>query len=168
MNKRITVLSIVIVLILSVSVLYKYLNSSSFVDENTNVQTSGAENKKKDDTVIVKIGHTVVKVDIANTPLERMRGLSGREFLKEGEGMFFVYDKSGIYTFWMPDMNFALDIIWISGEGRVVYIKENATPENYPEKYTPSEYAKYVLEVPSGYAKRKNIKIGSKVEIVKK
>ena len=167
MNKRMYALSIVIVLILSVSVLYKYLNSSSIVDENTNVQASGAENKKKDNGVTVKVGDAVVGADIADTSLKRMKGLSGRVSLGDGEGMLFVYDKSGIYTFWMPDMNFAIDIIWISGDGKVVHIKENARPEDYPEKYTPLEYARYVLEVPSGYVKKNNIEIGSKVEIIK-
>ncbi len=160
-------LSIVIALVLSVSVLYKYLNSNSVLDENTNMQTSGAENKKKDDGVTVKVGGAVVSADIADTSLKRMKGLSGRASLSDGDGMLFVYDASGIYTFWMPDMNFAIDIIWISSDGKVVYIKENAKPEDYPEKYTPSEYARYVLEVPSGYVKKNNIKIGSEVGIIK-
>ena len=46
-----------------------------------------------------------------------MKGLSGRDNLADDEGMFFVFEKSDIYPFWMKDMKFAIDIIWIMEDG---------------------------------------------------
>ena len=74
--------------------------------------------------------------------------------------MLFVFDKPGQYPFWMKDMNFAIDIIWIGEDLRVVYIKKDARPELYPETYTPTENAKYVLEVPAGFSEKNNLKVG--------
>ena len=94
------------------------------------------------------------------------QGLSGRNKLKEDEGMLFVFNHIGQYPFWMKDMNFAIDIIWLGEDLSVVFIKKNALPESYPETFTPSQNAKYVLEVSSQFLKKNNIKIGDKVEFL--
>ena len=52
------------------------------------------KNKK---TYTFKIGETIMKVGIANTDEERLKGLSGRESLKEGEGLLFIFDAEGYY-----------------------------------------------------------------------
>ncbi len=109
---------------------------------------------------IVKIAGTEIIVDVANTPKARTQGLSGRASLKEDEGMLFIFDSSGIYTFWMKDMNFPIDIIWINQNLEVVYIKKNATPESYPATFGPEENALYVLEVVSGFSETHNLKLG--------
>lgn len=94
-------------------------------------------------------GTTTVSIAIASTFTDRERGLSGRAFLGEGEGMLFIFDHSEAYGFWMPDMNFAIDMIWIDSNWHIVDIKENATPESYPTIFTPRAPARYVLEVPA-------------------
>jgi|SRR3989344_6918491 len=118
----------------------------------------------------VKMAGQRIKVDLASTPGEQGQGLSGRAPLKEDEGMLFVFERPGKYSFWMKDMNFAIDIIWIAGEDfrdlKVVYIKEGARPESYPEQYVPDEDAKYVLEVVTGFSGKHNLKVGDKVEFV--
>jgi len=121
----------------------------------------------------VKIGDMAFNVTVADTVDERMKGLSGRKELSIHEGLLFVFDKPGIYPFWMKDMNFPIDIIWIGlkpggligaeEDFRVVYIKENASPKSYPETFTPNTPALYVLEVNAGTASDKKIKIGDKV-----
>lgn len=111
----------------------------------------------------IKIAGQEVKVDLAITAGEQEMGLSGRENLLENTGMLFVFEKEGIYPFWMKDMNFPIDMIWINGGMRVVYIQENATPESYPEIFDPKTNAKYVLEVPAGFSKNNNLKVGDKV-----
>ena len=108
----------------------------------------------------VKIGDVNVQVELATTPQARAQGLSGRAGLSEDEGMLFIFDKSGRYSFWMKDMNFAIDIIWISDDMRVVYIKKDARPESYPESFMPETSALYVLEVNAGYAKQHDLKEG--------
>ena len=63
----------------------------------------------------------------------------------------------------MKDMKFRLDIIWIGRDLKVVYIKNNAKPESYPEIFTPNIFAKYVIELNAGTAQNQKIKIGDNV-----
>jgi uncharacterized protein len=114
----------------------------------------------------VNIAGQNIKVDLALTGSEQEQGLSGREGLKDNEGMLFVFAKPGEYSFWMKDMKFPIDIIWLSEGLKVIYIKDNALPELYPETYRPVSNdgdAKYVLEVNSGFSKKNNLKIGDSV-----
>lgn len=112
----------------------------------------------------VKIAEQNIKVDLALTRESHAQGLSGRESLSEGEGMLFVFEKVGKYFFWMKDMNFAIDIIWIGEDMKIVYIKKDARPENFLETYGPDVDIKYVLEVVSGFADKNNLKVGDRVE----
>jgi len=118
----------------------------------------------------VKIAGVTLKVELATTPQAQEQGLSGRNGLKENGGMLFIFNTAGKYPFWMKDMNFPIDIIWIAGEDsndlRVVYIKKNASPESYPETFVSGEDARYVLEVISSFSEKNNLKVGDKVEFL--
>lgn len=115
----------------------------------------------------VRIGDVFVEVESVVDPVAQARGLSGREGLVENKGMLFIFPKSGIYPFWMKDMKFAIDMIWISEFGRVVYIKKNATPETYPDLFVSEDLAKYVLEVPTGFADTHSLKVGDTLEFLR-
>jgi len=114
----------------------------------------------------VEIAKTSIKVDLALTPEEQMQGLSGRSALREDEGMLFVFDNPGKYLFWMKNMNFSIDIIWIGEDLHIVYIKKDAKPELYLETYGPDKDAKYVLEVNAGFSEKNNLKEGDMVDFV--
>ena len=109
----------------------------------------------------LRVGNTIINAEIAETDQTRTQGLSGRESLLENAGMLFVFDTSGIYGFWMKDMHFPIDIIWISDEKVVVGTASNTLPESYPLIYYPPSAVRYVLEVPAGYAETHNINVGS-------
>lgn len=102
-----------------------------------------------------------MKVYIADNPRTRTRGLSNKTYLPEGKGMLFVFEKPDKYSFWMKDMNFAIDMIWIDEKGKVVYIEKNATPESYPTSFMTNKDALYVLEVNAGFVTQKGIKVGT-------
>lgn len=112
----------------------------------------------------IRIGNTVLNVEMAKTPSERMNGLSGRSVLPK-DGMLFVFERPGLYSFWMKDMNFPIDIVWLSADMEVVYIKEGALPVSYPENFTPTKDSQYVLEVSSSFVSKQQVKIGHKAEI---
>jgi uncharacterized membrane protein (UPF0127 family) len=80
--------------------------------------------------------------------------------------MLFVFDKPSIYPFWMKDMNFPIDMIWIGENDEVVYIEKNAQPDSYPETFVSSQNAKYVLEVISSFSEKNNLKVGDRVEFL--
>lgn len=105
-----------------------------------------------------------LNVVTASTSEDRARGLSGRERLGNREGMLFVFDSPSPYCFWMKDMNFPIDIIWLDSNKKVVTVKENATPESYPEPFCPSQEAQYVLEVASGKADEWGITVGDQAQ----
>jgi uncharacterized protein len=109
----------------------------------------------------VTIGDATINVDIADTPALRERGLSGRDSLEDGTGMLFVFENPGVYGFWMKDMNFPIDIVWINSDNEVVGVEENVSPSTYPQSLFPAEAIKYALELPAGYSARHGIKLGS-------
>jgi uncharacterized membrane protein (UPF0127 family) len=108
-----------------------------------------------------------IRVRVANTEKTRELGLSGFIDLPTGQGMLFVFPQVGIYSFWMKDMNFPLDMIWIDENGSVVYRVINADPSSYPKTFTPSASARYVLEIPAHTADDYGFLVGSSV-IIKK
>lgn len=110
----------------------------------------------------VEIAGQSLKVDVALTQEAQARGLSGRAGLGENEGMLFIFDSPGRYPFWMKDMNFPIDIIWIGQDDKVVFIKKDARPELYPETYGSDTHARYVLEVVSGFSDKYNLQPGDK------
>lgn len=114
---------------------------------------------------IVKINDLEIPVDLATTSEAVQKGLSGRSSLDQDKGMLFIFDKPSYYRFWMPDMNFPIDIIWIE-RNQVVGIEENIS-NNFnsvnPVFYTPPEPVSRVLEVNAGFVSRNEIKIGDPV-----
>ncbi|MFA5173431.1 MAG: DUF192 domain-containing protein [Candidatus Paceibacterota bacterium] len=133
-------------------------------------------------------GEAKFLAEVADNTFKRTRGLSGKENLGEKEGMLFVYSIAGKPGFWMKDMNFAIDIVWIKGE-EVVGVTKEVKPESYKEGkvfYPPtkkvgetgppvsekvgetglSEAVDKILEIKAGEAEKNNIKEGDKVEVV--
>jgi uncharacterized membrane protein (UPF0127 family) len=116
------------------------------------------------DFAFVQIKNIELKVEVADTPSKRELGLSGHSPLNGNEGMLFIFDTEGNYPFWMKDMLFSIDIIWLDANKKIVLIKHDAKPESFPESFGGEVKAKYVLEVSSGFAKQNNLKIGDRVE----
>lgn len=105
---------------------------------------------------------------VARSPGMRKKGLSKMESLPLTSGMLFVFGKDGRWGFWMKDMKFAIDIIWIDENKRIVDIVKNAPPE--PGKkdkeltvYKPAADAMYVLEINAGMSDFNNLEIGDTV-----
>ena len=116
--------------------------------------------------MVLSINQTKIIAEISDNPFKKTKGLSGRDFLPENQGMLFVYNKEDYYSFWMKNMNFPLDFIWINNN-RVVEITENVLPKDYqpPKILRPSQKVNMVLEVNAGFAKKNNIKTGDIVII---
>jgi uncharacterized membrane protein (UPF0127 family) len=82
--------------------------------------------------------------------------------MNEDEGMLFIFDAEERQSFWMKNTHIPLDIIFVNNEKTIVHIAENCEP--YSLKPIPSfEYAKYVVEVNGGYARKHGIKVGSEI-----
>ena len=105
-------------------------------------------------------GH-IMNVEIADTSERRTLGLGGRDTIGDDEGMLFVFPKSDFYGFWMKDMRFPLDIVWLDEDFKVVYVKENVSPNTYPEIFFPQTKAVYVLEMKGNRAENSGVVLGS-------
>lgn len=88
-------------------------------------------------------------VDVADDEVLRERGLSGRDSLEKNSGMLFVFDKPGIYGFWMKDMRFSIDIVWIR-DGKVLGYEENLDYLDQSSIYYPPGEVDTVLEIGAG------------------
>jgi uncharacterized membrane protein (UPF0127 family) len=109
----------------------------------------------------VCIKNTCIRVVVASTELERQKGLMFRHSLPEDEGMLFVFEEEKIHAFWMKNMQFPLDIIWIDAAKRIVDIYKNALPcQDTCEALTPQVPARFVLEVNAGFVEENKIKAG--------
>lgn len=102
-------------------------------------------------------------VAIVDTDALREQGLSGAAGLGTAEGMLFLFEYPGRMAFWMKDMRFPIDIIWIGSDWKVADITRNLSPETYPKTFSPTADAQYVLEVNAGFAAAQNIQIGQSV-----
>lgn len=129
-----------------------------------NLQATTTDDKSKSSSVEVGTPRGIITVDIINDPVLQEKGLGGRKFLSEDDGMLFVFDNPGIYGFWMKDMEFPIDIVWIGPDKIVISVSSNVATSTYPEIFLPSAPASYVLEINSGSAERHNISAGTKLE----
>jgi len=105
-----------------------------------------------------------IKIAIADTSELRARGLSGTTMLSPDEGMLFVFDTDGLHSFWMKEMLIPIDILWTDANSSVVHIEHAVSPDSFPQTFTPPLPARYVLEVPAGFATEHGIEVGSKLE----
>jgi len=110
---------------------------------------------------------------IANTPQEREQGLSGKDKLLQGEAMLFLFDDSKIRTFWMRDMKFDLDILFIRSSTslttgdeilEIATLKKPTDNKNI-QSYTTKNKVDKVLEINAGMSEKLKIKVGDKIEI---
>lgn len=127
------------------------------------VNNSSSDTPRQQEGSTVHIADKIVRVEIVDTAEEREKGLSGHASLVEDEGMLFVFPESGRHAFWMKDMGFSIDIIWISESKEIVHIERNVSPESYPAIFTPRDESLYVLEVPAGFVEENSVRIGDTV-----
>lgn len=124
-------------------------------------KSSGGKAPYRDAQVIIS-GETIT-LDVVQKPVERALGLGGRTDLCAQCGMWFVFDNATEHPFWMKDMQFDIDIIWIH-DGHVVYMEKNVS-HNTPEKtYIPALPASHVLELPAGSVERLGITTGTVID----
>lgn len=122
-------------------------------------------------SAIIELGGERFEVRIADNRDKRAKGLGDSKPLEKNEGMLFVFETAGKYQFWMKDLSYPLDIIWVAG-GTIVDIAPRVappiageSPESY-RKYAPRLPADRVIEVAAGTVDRLGIKIGDSVRAV--
>src|SRR3990167_703443 len=80
----------------------------------------------------VSVNSEEIKAEVVSSPSDRAQGLSGRPCIEADQGMLFVFEKPGKYPFWMKDMKFPIDIVWINADKKVIDLDVNVSPATYP------------------------------------
>ena len=117
--------------------------------------------------VNVTVNGVELVADIASTTEQRSKGLAVRDSMAENESMLFYFPKANDYSFWMKDMKFPIDIIWLDIDRYVIHIEHNlepCTPNDGCPTYKPDGKAQYVLEVVAGFANEFDVMEGTRVE----
>ncbi len=109
-------------------------------------------------------GHKL-DIEIVDTNDERRLGLSNRDSMPENHGMLFVFENEIEHSFWMKDMRFDLDFIWIKDE-KVVQITPNVS-KNSTEIYKPNVPVDSVLEVNAGWITEKGVRVGDSIDLTR-
>ncbi|OGG61033.1 hypothetical protein A3C87_01890 [Candidatus Kaiserbacteria bacterium RIFCSPHIGHO2_02_FULL_49_34] len=107
---------------------------------------------KGDTCTTIRIADTSLCVEVVATEEKIIQGLSGRTEIG-ADGMLFSMPTTERHGFWMKDMHFSIDIVWINGSNTITEITYNLTPKTYPKSFHPQQPARFVLELPAGTAK---------------
>jgi len=124
------------------------------------------QSSKKSPTA--KINNYTFKLYIAKTAEDKEIGLSKYKNLAKDVGMLFPFEKPDYYSFWMKQMKFPIDIIYIK-DGKIVTIYKNVSPPKKATEglliYKPKVPSNMVLEINAGLSSKYNLKEGDKISI---
>lgn len=121
-----------------------------------------------DNSPQVIIDQEIFWVEVVTTPAEQRQGLSGRQSLGANRGMLFIFDQAKILTFWMKDMNFDVDLLWLNGDQVVSWEKNMlaplpGTPDTELLQFSSPVEVDRVLELPSGTIDRLQLRPGDRI-----
>ena len=113
----------------------------------------------------MQVGGQSLAVEVADTDFLKQQGLSNRASLAPDSGMLFIYPDQAIRYFWMKDMKFPLDVLWLAGN-RVVGLQENIpikTNNGQVVRFQSNAPSDMVLEVNAGWIRSQGVKTGDMV-----
>ena len=143
------------------------LLSNDVLGQGQPLDSEEPETNSLPNKVNITINSVNLLADLALTTDEQTKGLSIKDSLQPDGGMLFPYEAPRILSFWMKDMKFPIDILWLDADKKVVHIEESLQPCSplLPcPSYTPDVQAQYVLETVAGFSSANGIVNGTPVE----
>lgn len=109
----------------------------------------------------------VYRVEVARTPEEQAQGLMYRESLAPRAGMLFLFGEPAVHKFWMKNTMIPLDMIWMDGTGKVVFVSANTPPcqADPCPSYGPDAPIASVLEIAGGMAAKEKVVVGAVLKV---
>ena len=135
MQRKIKIFSCIGIILVLLILIVHHISTSSYSLEGNRIKS-------------VFIGKKIFKAEVVESEHKMQKGLGGRDKLCENCGMLFSFPKDGKYAFWMKDMQFSLDILWIL-DHKIVHIEKNVQP-SFEGILSPVEDADNVLEINAG------------------
>ena len=114
----------------------------------------------------IKIGKNEYQLYVADSEQKRLKGLSGVTEMPHNQGMLFIFDTPNTFGFWMKDMNFSLDFVYIR-KNKVTELKEDISPGTFPQIFYPVYQADAVIELNAGQIQQSGVHIGDSVVTIK-
>lgn len=139
-----------------------------FGPDHTSSKTSSSGNPDASSRPSLTLNGHQINLEIADNHTERQQGLSNHPPLTDNEGMLFVFDRPGDYGFWMKDMLFPLDFIYLNGNIVVDLIENVPAPQPGETPATVRAKSSFdkVLEVNAGLIAKIGVKVGDKASIL--
>lgn len=114
-------------------------------------------------TQTLTISDKEYQLEVVTTDEDQALGLGDRNSLADDHGMLFEYDREDDRCFWMKNMRFAIDIIWVDADKRVTHIEPKLTPDTYPASYCAP--GRYIIELAAGEASHAGLEVGERVHL---
>lgn len=103
-----------------------------------------------------------LRVELAETPEQRRRGLQHRRDLAPHDGMLFDFQVQRPVVMWMADTPLSLDMLFIREDGEIVAVVAHTEP--FSRDLIPSGGpVRLVLELAAGEAERRGIRVGDRL-----
>jgi uncharacterized membrane protein (UPF0127 family) len=112
-------------------------------------------------TLTVKVGAHPLKVEVADTPDSRSRGLMYREKMAANDGMLFIFDELAYHAMWMMNTYIPLSVAFLDNEGRILNILD--MEPRTQDTHAATGPARYAIETNKGWFAAKKVKAGDKV-----
>ncbi len=138
MKKKI--ISVIILLIIITSIVFLFNHDKKIFTPNKNFYVSVTQNEE-----------------------QRNLGLSNTKSLDIDTVKLFIFDKPDYYGFWMKDMLYPIDIVFLDSEMQVISYIDDVDPTSYPKTFYPESPALYVMEMNSGERKSSGLDKNTKV-----
>jgi len=132
----------------------------AFVSTKTSQQLDFAANYSHG---TIFVGTTTLSALVSDTEDLRAKGLSGFSRLGRDQAMLFIFPSLGNWGFWMKDMNFSIDILWLDEDFRIITIEKSVAPSTYPKIFFPKSLARYVIELNAGTTDLFGVTIGDEL-----
>ena len=144
--------NILVILLIIIIIILSFLGLRKNNTHNSSAEISGVK----------------FNLEIAQTDKQKEVGLAKYKNIQKNFAMYFPFERKDYYSFWMKDMKFPIDILYIDN-GRIVAIFKNVqNPKTNNEKlivYKPEKLADSVLEISAGLSDEYGFKIGDKLLI---
>jgi uncharacterized protein len=136
-------------------------------EQQQDLVVKGATGSNGYQQVNVTVNGVELVADVAANNTQRTKGLAVKDHLNENESMLFVFSSAAKQVFWMKDMKFPIDIIWMDANKTVVHVEHSLEPcpaIGYCQTYSPGTDSLYVLETVAGFADRHGVTEGTKMQ----
>lgn len=109
----------------------------------------------------VRVASHPLRVEVAASVEQRMKGLMFRDKLAKDDGMLFVFDEPGYHAMWMRNTLLPLSVAFVDGEGRILNIADMEPQSD--DQHAAAGPARYAIETNKGWFAAHRVKAGDKV-----